>query len=223
MSKRRRHSRGSNYGPRLFAAVAAFVLPHRLRRSEVVGQLVELVHEAKRRRSTPYFTHTTLAAWRGVQHRNTSRAIIRELEECGLVKCYGYRAHHHEPSGRTLGNTRFRVLWKAVFELRDTFDIHPMRAMPGGDRPRPRSEADWRAEREAWHKRREEARAADERRKADAATWRPAEPSSRLEAVRGHLQTLERLLSGKVAGGILRMKWERRRDELQAELAELLS
>jgi len=73
---------------RRFEAAATHALPHRRAAAIVVRQLTDRDRACVWR---PFFTHCHLAAERGVQHRNTSREIIRDLADVGLIRLIGYR------------------------------------------------------------------------------------------------------------------------------------
>ncbi|MCC7409712.1 MAG: hypothetical protein IT442_16725 [Phycisphaeraceae bacterium] len=81
-----------------FESVAAHALGHRRLAAAVVRQLSERAWAAK---EMPYLTHCHLAKTRGRKHRNTSRAIVRELADLGLIRLYPCRGgapdHGFEP------------------------------------------------------------------------------------------------------------------------------
>lgn len=123
----------ADYNGRLFEAVCVAAV-ERSRRLDglanrrTVGTVARQLHTflgmADRRGVKPWFTHSFMARLRGVFHRNTSREIIRELVDLGLVKANAYRAQ--------VGHT-FTICWRAVRESGRALGVCVRRALPRPD------------------------------------------------------------------------------------------
>ena len=125
----------------VFTAVAAHALAHRPMAARVAGDLAANEQLAERKQVCAWLTHTNLAARRGRQHRNTSRDILRELQELGLVKYWAWRYST---------GIRFTIRWKAVFDYAKRHNVGAMSNAAAKARGVVvRTVADWQADREA--------------------------------------------------------------------------
>lgn len=151
-----------------FVGVCIKALPHRRLAGRIVRDLAENIRRAwYGRKSRPYFTHCDLAARRGRQHRNTSREIVNELRELGILD--------YDPWRYGL-SSRFTVNWAKVYH----FLKH---GMPGQFDISGRTVADWKAEIDAYHT--EQAAARRTREQADAAAKAAAVSKANREALTG--------------------------------------
>jgi len=100
----------------------------------------DMMSIAKMQKKYPYFTHCKIAALRNRLHRNTSRAIIRELQDMRFVTVYPYRP--------TLAS-RFVVNWSRVESY---CARNSVRMLSNSDKTVARTKAAWDAERAAYHR-----------------------------------------------------------------------
>lgn len=118
----------TDYQLRLFQAVAYHALPHRRVVGQVVSPLMSYVHVASAADKGPaYFTHCKLAALRDVQHRNTSREIIRELQELGLVQTFAEHARGVNKAAQAVTWFHWRLIvhWNKVTAYAKAHGVQP--------------------------------------------------------------------------------------------------
>jgi hypothetical protein len=163
------------YRDKLFCAVAAHALSHRDKAGWFAWFIVRQLSKARARgRQFMGFTHCYAAHDRGRLHRNTSRDMLAELEQIGLVKAYKYRPG--------LGN-RIVILRGNVRKYADRHAVKPLAAAPKGDAPRPRTKAEWDDERAAWKEREKARQLARKRREIEEADRRHRQEVAAREAV----------------------------------------
>lgn len=151
-----------------FAEVAIRALPHRRLAGRIVRDLAENIRRTFYKGNRhPFFTHCELAKRRGRQHRNTSREIVKELDDLGIINAYAWRY------GR---GCRFSVNWSTVFG----FIKH---GVPGQINASGRTVEDWKAEVDAYHA--EQAAARRERERAEASARAAAVSKANREALSG--------------------------------------
>lgn len=130
--------------------MASHALFHRRKVGTIADQFSSLLVIAGRIGKCPYLTHSALASWRGVQHRNTSRVILRELFDLGLIRSWPFRP------GRAI---RFVVRWKNIFAYAQRYQVMAFAAREGVPT---RTKAEWDAERARWRQEAEAKRKAAE-------------------------------------------------------------
>lgn len=157
----------SQYQQRIFVAVVAHALPHRRLGARIAWDLMNNVVAAKQQKRRPYLTHCHLAKRRGVMHRNTSRDLLAELQELGLVQAKPYQAKQ---------GITFRVQWGAIYRYAKENDVQPMRGRPPAA---VRTKAAWDAERAAWRQRNDEKREAADQADRQAKAAQAAAYASR--------------------------------------------
>jgi hypothetical protein len=150
-----------------FQRAACHALHHRHKAAIVAGQLSKFASWSQ---ATPSFTHCYLAADRGVKFRGTSRAVVRELVDLGFLRIWRCWPHI---KGRLQQVTRYVICHAKIAAY---CAAHGLR-LTGSYADRPRTAADWIAERQAHAKRQAQQAAADTAALADArsaqeAAWR---------------------------------------------------
>ena len=101
-----------------FRQLAWYLLPHRRKVMEVVSLILDDIlgsvqYNCKEYGDyrVPFFTHLKLARVRGRQHRNTTRDIIRELVQVGLINSLGYKRTPNQNC------TKFYINWGNITPL----------------------------------------------------------------------------------------------------------
>lgn len=143
MANTKRRSFTTDYRLNLLNAVIRHALPHRRKIGWFATFIISVLTMADHRGKYAFgFTHTWAAMHRHAHHRNTSREMLRELAELGLV-----RIHKYKPE---VGN-RVIINWAAVYRYAQDHAVKPLGCTEAKEgETRPATKAAWDAERARW-------------------------------------------------------------------------
>ncbi|QDU33553.1 hypothetical protein KS4_16040 [Poriferisphaera corsica] len=211
MKRRGRHY-GSANERQMMRKVAAYALPHRRKVSEIVSIIIdEILPASEYRKVCPFFTHQHISRVRGRQHRNTSREIIGELKELGLLIIHGYRHTCTENC------TKFDINWRRVRELFGKFGLG-LKLKKITD-VRPGSAKAWREQFADFKKREDEAKERQRQERIEAAE---RERVARIQKERENaMSNAERVAAARAANPFAKAEQPckaKTPDEIRAEL-----
>lgn len=195
----------------LFGSVIARACAYHRSIGTIAAHLLALARASRAKGySTSFFcTHCHLASMRGVQHRNTTRFVLRELAELGLVAV----AEYHPDFAIVV-----RIKWRAVYAWAKRHGVTPW-ACRGSTAPH-RTKADWEAERAAW--RAEISAKPAETRRSAVMVPPPTPGPGAIEAARrflGRLRATDKPITAVDRSGF---DVEARKAELRRQARELL-